>query len=373
MNTSRRRFIGQIAFAGTVLAAGKLRLPAATAEDNDYPLPYPSADISDFSRRLRPVGRILETEGYYVWCNSPIRDADGSGRVHVYYSRWPAKHGMGGWINRCEIAHATAASPEGPYEFGSVIAAPRAGHFDATTCHNPSVHYFDGKYYLYYMGTSDGRLASKRIGCAVAKNPAGPWTRCDEPLLQPGPDGAWDDLCNTNPAVIKHPARNEYWLYYKALKRDEYFAPAPKGSRIRGNRRYGLAIAQNPGGPFIKYDGNPVLDFAPLGDNKQLEDAFVWTEDKKINLICRDMGFYDHFAGLLLESKDGLRFDRPRIAYGGASVYKLNEPPAPRHLGRYGRFERPQLLMRNGKPEYLFTTAQGGKHMTASGFVFKIE
>ncbi len=370
MKSSRRQFLGQLALAGGAFAIGKSRLAVAAAASAAYSLPYPAADISRLSRRLRPLHRILETENYYVWCNSPIYDASGSGRVHVYYSRWPAKYGMGGWINRCEIAHATAASPEGPFEFASTILTPRAGHFDASTCHNPSIHFFDGKYHLYYMGTSDGQLASKRIGYAVAKNPAGPWTRCDEPLLEPGPASAWDDLCNTNPAVLRHD-NGQYWLYYKALKREEYFG-APPGTRIRGNRRYGLAIADKPEGPFKKHDANPILNFAPLGNNKQVEDAFVWSEDGVKKLICRDMGIYDHFAGLLLESKDGIHFGRPLIAYGSAAAYNLNEPPAPRHLSRYGRFERPQILMRDGAPEYLFTAAQGGKHMTASGFIFKI-
>jgi hypothetical protein len=47
--------------------------------------------------------------------------------------------------------------------------------------------------------------------------------------------------------------------------------------------------------------------------------------------------------------------------------------PSPKHLKRYGRLERPQLLMKNGKLEYLFTPTQGGKFNTANGFVLKIE
>ena len=38
----------------------------------------------------------------------------------------------------------------------------------------------------------------------------------------------------------------------------------------------------------------------------------------------------------------------------------------------YGRFERPQLLMKDGKPACLFMVMQGGRYHTASGFVFKI-
>jgi hypothetical protein len=378
--TTRRGFLQAAAFAGGAFAFNRLAYPAAGAASAPAPTSapspsfapppgrYPPDAISEFSRRLRPVGRALETEDYYVWCNSPIYDE--AGRVHVYYSRWPARHGMSGWISKCEIAHAVADSPEAPFVFQAVVLAPRPGRFDATTCHNPTIHRFDGNYYLYYMGTSDGRLASKRIGFAVSASPFGPWTRCDEPLLQPGPPGAWDDLCNTNPALIRHPG-GKYWLYYKAINRDEYFN-APKSERIKGNRRYGLAVADRPEGPFIKHTGNPVIDFSRVEKNMQLEDAFLWLEDGRFKLICRDMGFYDHFAGLLLESSDGIRFSHPRIAYYGADAYALNEPPAPRHLSRYGRFERPQLLLKKGRPDYLFTSAQGGKYRTASSFIFKI-
>ena len=48
---------------------------------------YPRNKISDFCKRLLPVGRILESEGYYVWCCTPIYGEDG--KVHVFYSRWP--------------------------------------------------------------------------------------------------------------------------------------------------------------------------------------------------------------------------------------------------------------------------------------------
>ena len=54
------------------------------------------SDESPFAKRLRPVGRALEMEDYYVWCNSPIQDDDG--KVHVFFSRWIAKKGMGGCI-----------------------------------------------------------------------------------------------------------------------------------------------------------------------------------------------------------------------------------------------------------------------------------
>lgn len=322
---------------------------------------------SGFSKKLKPVGRILEEKGYYVWCNSPVYDNDG--KVHVFYSRWPEKYGMGGWIHQCEIAHAVAESAELQFKHLEVVLAPREGYFDATTCHNPHIQWIDGLYCLFYMGNSNGKTNTKRIGLATSDSINGPWKRTDTPLLEAGVSGAWDDHCTTNPAFVKH-LNGEYWLYYKSWNTKEYDDAA--GQKIRGNRKYGLAIANSVAGPYKKFENNPVIDFSNLGNNQQLEDAFVWIENGKFMLIARDMGFFNHDYGLIFESEDGINWSNPQIAYYETDHY-FAQPPKPKHLSRYGRLERPQILKRNGKPEYLFTTTQGGKFNTASGFVFKIE
>jgi len=328
---------------------------------------YPDDAISAFSRRLKPVGRALELPGYYVWCNTPIYGPDG--RVHVFFSRWPKQYGMGGWIHKSEIAHAVAASPETPFTVTETVLAPRPGCFDATTCHNPHIQHVDGVYCLFYMGNSNGKTNTKRIGLATADSLSGPWHRPKTPLLEAGPAGSWDDHCTTNPAFLKHP-NGQCWLYYKSWNTDEYEQAA--GQAIRGNRKYGLAIAETVTGPYKKFPHNPVIDFSGGERNEQLEDAFVWYEDGLFKLIARDMGFYDHRVGLYFESADGLQWGRPQIAYYDLDRY-VNQPPAPPHLKRYGRLERPQLLMQQGRPVYLFTASQGGKYQTASSFIFSLD
>lgn len=217
------------------------------------------------------------------------------------------------------------------------------------------------------MGNSNGKTNTKRIGLAIADSLNGPWNRTSAPILEPGSEGAWDDHCTTNPAVIEHKGR--YWLYYKSWNTKEY--EDAKGS-VRGNRKYGLAFADHPEGPFTKYEGNPVIDFSGRGNNAQIEDAFVLREKGKFHLIARDMGYYDHQSGLLLKSRDGIHWSKPKIAYEKVDHY-VKQPPAPSHLTKYGRFERPQLLLKDGKPIYMFTTSQGGKYMTSSSFIFKID
>src|ERR1700754_686693 len=124
---NRKHFLQQMA-----LGSACLLLP---------PLPgFASAQqtgkVSAFAKRLRVVGRALEMEGYYIWCNSPIYGPDG--KVHVFFSRWVAKKKMSGWINGSEICHAVADTPESEFKYIETILAPRGpGFWDATTCHNP--------------------------------------------------------------------------------------------------------------------------------------------------------------------------------------------------------------------------------------------
>ena len=328
----------------------------------------PDTLITDFCHSLQPVGRILEMEGWYVWCATPILGDDG--KVHVFFSRWPAERGMGGWLNSCEIAHAVADTPESPFEYVETVLAPRGeGFWDGTSCHNPHIQKVDGQYCLFYMGNCNGKTDTKRIGLAIADSLYGPWKQPDAPLLLPGEDGAWDDHCTTNPAYLRHP-NGEHWLYYKSWNSSEFYNSMHP--HIRGNRQYGLAIAESVEGPYVKYESNPVIDYSNRGDNTQFEDAFVWLEDGTFKMLARDMGVFNHEVGLYLESADGKSWSQPKIAYLPLSEY-VQEPPAPPHLHRYGRLERPQLLMQNGKPAYLFGTAQGGKYMTASAFILKIQ
>jgi hypothetical protein len=332
------------------------------------PSAYPRRDFAKFSKHLRPVGRVLELPGYYVWCSSPIYGPDG--RVHVFFSRWAASKGMGGWLNGSEIARAVADRPEGPYQVQETVLAPRGpGYWDATTCHNPSIQFIDGKYCLFFMGNANGKTDTKRIGLATAPSLEGPWTRPDQPLLLPGPTGAWDDHCTTNPAFLKHP-NGQYWLYYKSWNTAEH--EAAKGQPIRGNRKYGLAVANQLEGPYDKYAGNPVIDFSGQGSNKQFEDAFVWRQHGRFQLLARDMGVYSQDVGLYLDSEDGKSWSFPKIAFLPLRDYGVVQPTAPAALKRYGRLERPQLLLREGWPKYLFCASQGGAAGTASTFVLRI-
>ena len=317
---------------------------------------------------LHPIGRSLELDDYYIWCSSPIWAEDG--KVHLFYSRWKKEKGMSGWIRGSEIAHAVADSPRDSFKDLGVIIAPREGYWDSTTCHNPLIQKVGETYYLFYIGNTNGKTDTKRIGVATSGSLDGSWERSEEPILLPGEEGAWDDHCTTNPAFLKG-NDGKYWLYYKSWNTKEY---QDASGAVRGNRKYGLAKADSPLGPYKKVSADPVIDFSGYPNNAQLEDAFVWQENNTYYMIARDMGFYNHEYGLILSSSDGINWADPQVSYLNMQHYIQEGAPA-KHLKRYGRLERPMLLLdrENGKPRYLFGATQGGRAQTSTTFVFEIE
>ncbi|MEO0796731.1 MAG: glycoside hydrolase family protein [Verrucomicrobiota bacterium] len=333
-------------------------------------------NLSPFARRLEGVGRILEDPDYNVWGCSPIYDE--AGNVHVFYSKWVNESAHEGWLTCSIIGHAVASSPEGPYEVQENALVGRGGDFwDSMTIHNPTIHKVDGLYYLFYMGNSDGLVTTKRVGVAVSDSLYGPWERFDAPLLEAGQNESdWDTAVTSNPAFLRTPD-GECRLYYKGWNRGDWdhdlnlgTKPGTSETGLLTNRQYGLATATSPKGPFTKFDGNPIINMRTRIPGAQTEDAYIWQEDGVYKMVLRDMGFYNHEYGLYLESKDGVDWDQqPQIAYLNSQVY-LPEPP--NGLDREGRFERPQLLMKDGKPEYLFCAIVGGKYNTSSGVVLKI-
>ena len=139
----------------------------------------------------------IDNPTYTVWGASMVKSKDGL--YHIYYSRWPKSLGWA-WVTDSEIAHAIGKTPFGPFTFHDV-ALPRRGkdYWDGLCTHNPTIHLFGDTYYLYYMGnTGDG------------KNP-----------------------CKPGKADLN-------WIH-------------------RNNQRIGVAVADNPNGPWKRFD-KPVLN-----------------------------------------------------------------------------------------------------------------
>ncbi|WP_298369308.1 glycoside hydrolase family protein [uncultured Lutibacter sp.] len=308
------------------------------------------------TKRLADKGTlILQTKDSIVWGCAPIYDE--KGKLHVYYSTWAQSEN---WLTHSSIAHAVADHPEGPYKKLGVILKGRKGKWDANTIHNPNIQKVDGKYVMLYIGndtikqdnwrTRAKSANTQRVGMAISDSPNGPWKRFDKPVIEVSKDTmAWDGYCTVNPSFMKHP-NGEYWIYYRSWDR-----------RNDDRRKTGVAISKKLEGPYIKYEGNPIIDFPERGG--QTEDPYMFYYKNKFHCLIRDMGNYDWYGGLYLESEDGLHWGAyKRSHYKGSHYFPVDEK---------ARYERVQILWKNDEPEYLFN-AIFGPIRTHSGAVLKV-
>ena len=340
-----------------------------------------SLDEAPLASRLEPRGRILEDPDHYIWGISPLYGPDG--RVHVFYSRWPKEDGWTGYIYDCEVAHAVADDPAGPYEPAAEPVALSGAfgdsEWDAMSIHNPDVHRVGDRYVMLYYGSNiyDVRRIEGKLGLAVADSLDGPWERNPEnPIITRGERGDWDSVAVNTPTFLTHPD-GRYYVYYRSW--------TGRNTGVR-NDKIGVAIAEDLEGPYKKYEDNPVIDPTTIELERVtarearevgLEDplAFV-NDDGRISILARDMGIAGGRAspgkGLLFDSDDGFEFSHdPTIAYHEAEHYYPDGEMAA-DSGRYGRFERPKFLFADGEPTHLFNAIVGGEYGLSTGHVFEL-
>jgi predicted GH43/DUF377 family glycosyl hydrolase len=313
---------------------------------------------------IRPVPATAKfaDPAYQIWCGSMVEGEDG--KFHLFYSRWPAALGHRAWVSHSEVAHAVSDKPGGPYSHVGIALPARGDDFwDGDCTHNPTVHRFDGKYYLYYMGThaaaetkpgimSMPHRNNQRIGVAVADSPNGPWQRFDTPLIDVGNEDAHDAVMVSNPSVTRRPDGG-YLMVYKAVAKK---LPAP---------RYGpvvhlTATSDSPTGPFTKQN-TPV--FTAEGSEFPAEDPFIWHQGDRYFAIVKDMKGDFTKAGqslALFEGKDGFDWTLSKKTL----VSRLVIPWEGKEPQQVSALERPQLWLRDGKPEILFCAAAIDKNRT---------
>lgn len=311
----------------------------------------------EFSKMMKPVpeSAIFSDPDYFIWGASMVEGDDG--QYHLFYSRWPKEYGHNAWLTHSEIAHAVADNPLGPYKHRDVVLPARGEkYWDGLDTHNPTIHKFGDKYYLYYMGnTGDGKVMSgfnyshrnnQRIGVAVANSPNGPWQRFDKPLIDVSPDeNAWDALMVSNPSITRKPD-GSYLMVYKAVAKHK---PLPGGGPVV----HLVATSQSPTGPFIKHP-DPV--FTAKDDKFPAEDPFIWHQDGEFWAIVKDMrgAFTKQGKSLaLFKSKDG--FDWHKADNPLVSKIEINWQK--RGVEKINHLERPQLWLKDGTPAVLFCAA----------------
>lgn len=308
------------------------------------------------------------------------------------------------WLLGSMIGVAVSYSPYGGYKDIGIVYnkdgyRPDSCSWDAQSVHNPHIKRYNGKYYLYYCATVDpggnahvkGKLSrrdrlqqNQKLGVlcfnSIKELLEGKFSCNEQPLLaprtrvkpdnvlEPSPEGTVtkpDNLILVNPAVVYHPLKKKYYLYFKG----NVYDPTWRGV-------HGVAIADAPEGPFIVQD-DYVFEFE-TGDNQKLnaEDPFVWyhRKDNCFYAVFKDFtgGFTKGEPGLaIMYAEDGIHWKLPEhsLFMNKEIILKNGERL------EVDRLERPQLLLdENDEPIVLYSACSiTSLNMKQDGSSFNIQ
>jgi predicted GH43/DUF377 family glycosyl hydrolase len=342
-----------VLFLGMFVALG-----CANGKKNDNVF-YQNWDIS-------PKEGAFRMDGWIVWGGSVIKAEDG--KYYMFASRWPEKLSMSAWVTNSEIVLAVSDRPEGPYKFNKVVLPSRGKeYFDGMATHNPNIRYHDGKYILFYTGSTydferpseikpsremyEKSWNNKRIGIAIADSPTGPWKRMDKPVIEPR-EGMWDGAITSNPAPVVH-KDGSVLLIYKS-------APVPYPERNKNRKmRFGVVKADHYLGEYKRVGENNQITMKPVDTN--VEDPYIWYDGIKYNMLAKCMNASitgEKGAGFIAFSEDGVEWNIPEnpVAYG--KTLQLSDGTTE----KMPKLERPQVLIEDGKPTHVFFACRNKKN-----------
>lgn len=164
-----------------------------------------------------------------------------------------------------DIWYATSRDSYTWQEQGPAVERGPAGSYDERSIFTPDVLAHDGRYYLVYQVTRapTWRSTPESIALAWADSPHGPWMKTPAPVVEPDPSGeidprahpleateqgTFDSLRVHDPALLFRDGG--YWLYFKG----EGIGHSNMESK------WGVAIADNPLGPYEKSPLNPITN-----------------------------------------------------------------------------------------------------------------
>ncbi|AWW33304.1 xylosidase [Echinicola strongylocentroti] len=257
---------------------------------------YSQSDMKSIDVQYSQLqGLEADSEGFIRRDNSDIIKVDGL--YYVWYSKM--RQFVPGLPIVSTIWYAT--SPDGYTwtEEEECLVTGDKGKWDDLYVYTPGILVAEGKYYLFYtaMSTvhSENGLSQPNtaIGIAVANSPDGPWTKmASNPVLLPSEDRSHfdshrvDDSC----LIIRD---GKYWLYYKGRQ----WGKGPTETKM------GLAIAESPGGPYVKHKNNPLVE----GNHEVL----VWPQGEGVAaLVGMKLKERQQVPFYLVYANDGIHFEK---------------------------------------------------------------
>lgn len=226
---------------------------APRPEDNELYSQFKYTELKGFNYNdhdgtisRRDPSKVIFADGkYYVWYTyrhtpTPPQGAEKSNDT-IPSSDW----------DLAEIWYATSEDGFTWQEQGVAIPRPPKPNVGWRSVSTTDILVWKGKYYLYYQGfmeASGKRGDDCPVAVSYADSPNGPWTAHNEIVIPNGAPGEWDQYSIHDP----HPFvfQGKIYLYYKSD-----FDGDPRLVRMQG-----LAIADDPLGPFEKHPLNPVIN-----------------------------------------------------------------------------------------------------------------
>ena len=189
----------------------------------------------------------------------------------------------------------------------------------------------DGKWFLFHLAVgpefTDPQHSRRGLWAAEAETPDGPWRkRYGAPVLWPGEDGAWDELCCDDPNVLFR--KGQWWLYYKGRRRGSH----PMDSYI------GLATSDRITGPYTKHPANPLMTG---------HAASVWNHRHGVAAVGGEVDAPGDSC--VRWSEDGIHFVEAGVFPNKSTGFLVEQPGAPARGVRWG-FD----VVRNLHPRFIY-------------------
>ena len=222
------------------------------------------------------------------------------GLYYVWYSKGPIKTGYD-----ATVWYATSSDGHNWLEQGLAIGKGKPGSWEAGSVFTPNIMFAERKYWLFYTGTSSvygkGFNPDSKIGIAVAASPNGPWKKLDTNsiLSNSNNPNAFDSHLIDDACLVAR--EGKYWLYYKGRKVGE----SPHQTKM------GVAIADKPEGPYVKYAGNPII---PAN-----HAVLAWPQGEGVAVMIDGTG-PSELTRSVLYAKDGLHFKKMYCVNGPAAA-----------------------------------------------------
>lgn len=217
---------------------------------------------------------------------------------YVWYSKGKISPGYD-----ATVWYATSADGHKWTEKGKAVGKGAKGTWEGASVFTPNILVAEGKYWLFYTGTSN-EFSKKpfnpdsKIGIAVSESPDGPWEKlATNPALKNSDkredfdSHLVDDAC----LVVRD---GKYWFYYKGRQ----LGKSP------GQTQMGLAIADQPQGPYIRHESNPVIP----GNHEVL----VWPHGNGVAAMIGTTG-PKAITNSILYAEDGINFSKTHNVKAG--------------------------------------------------------